>query len=184
MCGSGIDPTELHTGAMLCRYCGRDFEATAFSPRELRHAAVQVVTETPDGVAAACANHERNAAVSSCNRCGLFICALCEMNVGDATYCPSCFERVRTEGKLQGGGVRYRDWATMAISAALVGLFCSIPVGPFAIYWAIKGIGQRRQEGTSIAGPVVALTLGIIESIGALFFIVLMIIGMVAGGTK
>lgn len=183
VCTVPLDPTDVRTGNFVCRACGARFEATAFSPREVRHTAVQVVTETPEGVAAACANHARNAAVSSCGRCGLFICALCEMNVGGATYCPSCFDRMRTDGALA-GVTRYRDWASMAVSAAFVGLFCNIPVGPFAIYWAIRGIKQRRTEGGGAAGPIIALILGGLETIAGLVFLTLMIVGMAKGGTS
>lgn len=181
ICKTPLQPESVRTGTIRCGSCLREFEGTAFQPREVQHASVEVVTETPDGVAAACANHARNAAVSSCNRCGLFICTLCEMNVGGATYCPSCFDFTRNAGTLQGGGKRFRDFATMAVTAAVVGLFCAFPVAPFAVYWAIKGIRQRREEGTSAAGPIAALVLGILESVGVVVFISLMIVGMVTG---
>jgi hypothetical protein len=167
---------------MVCRHCRTPYEATAFSAREVRHAAVQVVTETPEGVAAACANHLRNAAVTSCSRCGLFICSLCEMTIGDITYCPACFDRMANAGTLA-GTTRYRDYASMAISAAFVGLFCNIPIGPFAIYWAVRGIKQRRTEDGSIAGMIIALLLGSLETAAGLLFFTLMIIGMFKGGS-
>lgn len=155
----------LRAGLIQCPTCTRAFEGTPFQPREIRHQAVQVVTETPDGAAAACANHSGNAAVTSCQRCGLFICALCEMNTGNGTFCPSCFERVRTE-TLQ-SGARYRDYASMAISGAVIGLLCSfIPVGPFVIYWGYKGIQQRRAEGVRPVGPIVAMVLGSLSTLG------------------
>jgi len=136
-CSTPIDPSVIHGGAMQCPSCLRTFEATPFQPRDHRYAAVQVVTETPDGVAAACANHARNAAVTSCGRCGLFICALCEMNTGDATYCPSCFDRMRgveTQGAI---GAHYRDYAMMAIWADVIGLLCFFMFGMTFIAAAI-----------------------------------------------
>ena len=71
MCNAFLDPGTLRSGVLQCPWCRKTFEATVFQPREVQHAAVQVVTETPDGVAAACANHVRNAAVTNCQRCGL-----------------------------------------------------------------------------------------------------------------
>lgn len=165
---------------MQCFSCGRSFEATPFRAVEQRHDPVHAVTATPDGVAAACANHARNAAVTSCQRCGLFICALCEMNLGDRSHCPSCFDRIRTEGTLQ---TRYRDYATMSVSAAVIGLLCmSLPIGPFVIYWAYKGIRQRRNEGRGIAGMVTVLGFGILETVGFLSMAGLLIFAIVTGG--
>jgi hypothetical protein len=178
-CSAPLDTTTLRAGAMQCPNCAKPFEATPFQPREARHQAVQVVTETPDGVAAACANHAGNAAVTSCQRCGLFICALCDMNTGQGSYCPSCFERVRNDA-LQ-TGARYRDYATMAISGAVVGLFCTIlPIGPFVIFWAVKGLRQRRSEGARAVGVIIAMILGVLESLGMIVLAVLMIIGIVS----
>jgi len=182
-CNAPLDAATLHAGVMNCPYCRKQFEATPFQPRDRHHQAVQVVTETPDGIAAACANHARNAAVTSCTRCGLFICALCDMNVGEGSYCPSCFDRMRDQSTLDGGATRYRDYATMSVSAAVVGLLCSVlPVGPFAVYWGLKGVRQRRAEGSGIAGPVVAMILGSLETLALLVGVTLFIIGLVAQG--
>lgn len=180
-CNAPLEANELRAGAMQCPHCRRFFEATPFHPREQRHAAVQVVTETPEGVAAACANHARNAAVTSCGRCGLFICALCEMPVGDATYCPSCFDRVRNEGTSTGVGSRYRDFATMAVSAAVFGVPCTLFVfpGALAVYWAYKGMQQRRMEGLPRWGMVVTMIVGILEVAAGLSWIGLAIVGIV-----
>lgn len=183
MCHAPLDPATLHAGVMECVYCRKQFEVTPFQPRERQHQAVQVVTETPDGVAAACANHARNAAVTSCMRCGLFICALCDMNVGEGSYCPSCFDHMRNQNAVDRGATRYRDYATMSISAAAVGLLCSIlPIGPFAVYWGIKGVRQRRAEGSGVSGPVIAMILGSLETLGLLAAVTLFIIGIVTGG--
>jgi hypothetical protein len=176
-CDGPLDPNQLGSGRALCPSCERTFEATLFHPRDLHHQAVQAVTQTPEGVAAACANHAGNAAVTTCQRCGLFICALCDMNTGAGSYCPSCFERIRL-GTVQ-TGERYRDYATIAISCALLGLFCSIPCGPIAIWAAVKGMKQRRMEGLGIGGMVVALIAGILESLSIVVFIAMGIIGAV-----
>ena len=181
LCNAPLDPNALRAGTMDCPSCNRSFEATPFQPADFRHEAVPVVTETPDGVAAACANHARNAAVTSCQRCGLFVCALCEMNVGNASYCPSCFDRVRTEGTLQ---ERYRDYASMAVSGVIVGFLCYFIPAPFAIYWAAKGIGQRRREGRNIAGMIVTMIFAILQSLSIVVMIGLVVWAFVTEGTS
>lgn len=167
-CEVALTADWVRTGAITCPYCSRNFEATAFTPPQRTQAVTaEVVTVGPEG-ANACANHTRNAATASCQRCGLFICGLCDMNVGTGSYCPSCFERVRTEGTLQAAARRYRDYAMMARTSAVVGLlfsfiFLGLPFGAVAVFYAIKARKQRREEGRSLAGVTLVLILGILE---------------------
>ena len=185
-CGVLLAPAMVRSGMLTCEICRRGFEATAFEAPERRVAPIveTVVAAGPAG-ANACANHARNAAVTSCARCGLFICALCEMNIGAGSYCPSCFERVREEGTLSPVVTRYRDWASIARLTAIVGLlfyFAWPLVGGLAIYFSTKGMKQRAQQGRSRAGMVIVMLIGIGEVIGGLalygFFIWAIVQGM------
>ena len=176
-----LGASELRSGAIDCIRCSRRFEATAFSPVERKHGHVDVLTATPDGVANACANHARNAAVTNCQRCGLFICALCDMNVGEGSFCPACFDRVRTEGTLKAAVTRYRDYTAMARVALVFGFllspaFLGLPFGGIGIYYAIKGMAQRRSEGTSPRGMVVALVIGVLEALSTFVLAALLFI--------
>lgn len=181
-CNAPLESETARSGVIQCMFCHTQFEGTQFQPRERRHDVVQVVTETPDGIAAACANHSRNAAVTNCSRCGLFICALCDLNVGEGSVCPSCFDRARGENAPGGGITRYRDYASMAASGVVFSLItCGFFPGAFAVYWGVRGIRQRRTEGQGIAGPVISIVLGSLETAGLLVWLTFMIIGMVAG---
>ena len=175
ICDAPLDAASLRSGLTTCPSCDKTFEGTPFQPREQRHEAVQAVTQTPEGVAAACANHSGNAAVTTCQRCGLFICSLCDMNTGEGSYCPACFERFRTG--TASANVRYRDYAGLAVSGAIASLFCMLLLGPFVIYWSARGIQQRRREEASIAGMIFTLTIGILETLVGFGRIVMMIIG-------
>lgn len=173
-CNIALTADWIRSGAITCPYCNRSFEATAFEPPQLmRPAAAPVMTVDPEA-ANACANHARNAATASCQRCGLFICALCDMNVGAGSYCPACFERVRTEGTLQAAARRYRDHASMARTAVVAGLlfsmmpFFGLPFGPVAMFYAIKARRQRRDEGRSVAGVTFMLVIAVLETLGSL----------------
>jgi hypothetical protein len=167
-CSVALTADWIRSGAITCPYCGRGFEATAFTPPQRKQpATAQVMTVGPAG-ANACANHARNAATASCQRCGLFICALCDMNVRTGSYCPSCFERVRTEGTLQAAARRYRDYASMARTAVIAGLFFSLmflglPFGVAAMYYGIKALKQRRDEGRSTAGVTLIMIVAMLE---------------------
>lgn len=182
-CEAPIAESELRTGRILCGSCGTGFQATVFQPVD-RHARVaEVLVATPDGVANACANHARNAAVTSCERCGLFICELCDLNLGEGSVCPSCFDRARADGTLKQATMRYRDHASMARVMVVVGflfsmLFLGLPFGIAALYYATKGIRQRREEGTSPAGMFVIIVFAVLEIIGAFALIALMIVSL------
>jgi hypothetical protein len=188
-CGVALTADWIRTGAIVCPYCGRGFEATAFTPPQRQQAVTaEVVTGGPEG-ANACANHARNAATASCQRCGLFICALCDMNVGAGSYCPSCFERIRSEGTLQAAARRYRDYALMARSAAIAGLlfslmFLGLPFGAVAHFYSIKARKQRRDEGRSLAGVTFVMILGILEILAGLAGIAFIIWAIVEGQSE
>ncbi|MGH9422360.1 MAG: hypothetical protein ACRD3J_20455, partial [Thermoanaerobaculia bacterium] len=89
-CHARLTSDWLRSGTIICPDCNKPFEATAFRAPQRQIEVVSVAAAlTPEG-ANACANHARNAAVTSCGRCGLLICALCNMDVGTGPFCPSC----------------------------------------------------------------------------------------------
>jgi hypothetical protein len=175
-CAVTLTADWIYTGIITCPYCSRRFEATAFTPPQRKEiVTTEVIAVGPDG-ANACANHARNAASTSCQRCGLFICALCDINVGTGSYCPACFERVRTEGSLQPMARRYRDYATIARSAAIGGIlvsfmFLGVPCGAVAAFFAVKARKQRRKEGRSTFGVTCTLIVGILEILAGVVWI-------------
>jgi uncharacterized paraquat-inducible protein A len=176
----------IRNGRIVCPYCGGVFEAMVFHPPERRIRVVEVATAGPEG-ANACANHARNAAVTSCQRCGLLICSLCDMNIGEGSLCPSCFERIRAEGTSRAVVTRYRDYTAMARLSLIGGFLFSffllgIPLGALAVYYAIKGAKQRRAEGSTAFGAVIVVLLGVLEMLGGLAFIAFIIWGATQGG--
>ncbi|HEV7428465.1 MAG TPA: hypothetical protein VGQ46_19070 [Thermoanaerobaculia bacterium] len=173
----------LQSGIIKCPDCNKPFEATAFRPPQRRLEAVGVAGAlTPEG-ANACANHARNAAVTNCVRCGLFICALCNMDVGTGPHCPSCFDRLRADDALSPAATRYRDYASMARVAMIAGIFFSfifmgIPFAAVSLYYARKGFKQLRDEGRSKAGLIIIVIVAILEIIGGIAWVAVLIVGL------
>jgi uncharacterized paraquat-inducible protein A len=178
-CGAHLTTDWIRTGIVRCPDCSRDFESTAFDPpsRRLR---VEPVAASGPVEANACANHARNAAVTSCGRCGLFICALCNMDVGTGPYCPSCFDRLRSENALQPAATRYKDYVSIARVSMIAGIFFSfmffgIPFALVSLFYARKGFKQLRDEGRSMAGLIVTIVLASLELLAGLTLLILVI---------
>jgi uncharacterized paraquat-inducible protein A len=188
-CHARLTADWIQSGIITCPDCNKPFEATAFRPPQRRLEVVSVAGAlTPEG-ANACANHERNAAVTNCIRCGLFICALCNMDVGSGPHCPSCFDRLRADDALAPAATRYRDYASMARTAMIAGLFFSfmflgIPFAAASLYYARKGFKQLRDEGRSKFGLIIIIIVAILEIVFGLALIAMMIVGLATKGRR
>lgn len=167
-CGKDLSEDQRNDGRQNCRSCFINFTAYRLSPLPERITVVTAVAATPDG-ATPCARHERNASVASCSRCGVFMCQLCRIDSDGLTMCPGCFERLADEGMLPSARKSYRDYGRMSSHAAILGFFLMWPfgvfIGPFAVWFGIKGLRTRAQPGVHIskARCVIAIVLGTIE---------------------
>src|SRR5260221_2885309 len=165
-CRTPVQLAQLTDGPVICTNCGGEFEARVFHPPTRSARVLQLAQSGPEA-AGACANHPRNAAVSTCMRCGIFICSLCELDVDDAKYCPACFERLAQEGSIPSARVRFRDYGSLAIVASFVGFLFSfifgLPLGVLTLYYVYKGFRTRRVSGSPATGLVIAAILALID---------------------
>lgn len=156
-CNRDVDFESMRDGEQSCPHCHAAFEAFVFHPPQRSARVLQVSQTGPQG-ASSCANHPRNAAVANCERCGLFICSLCELDVDGGKYCPACFERLSSEGTLDGTKTKFRDYGQMSNAIALIGFFFSmflgLPAGLASIYYGIKRL-RNKTESTAPAWAVV-----------------------------
>jgi hypothetical protein len=60
---------------------------------------------------ATCFFHPEKAFQACCQRCGRFVCALCDLQLGSEHVCPTCFERGRADSGPEASKAewRYRD---------------------------------------------------------------------------
>jgi uncharacterized paraquat-inducible protein A len=168
-----------------CPSCRRSFEAVRFEPPAPVAVAPQTIGTTLTE-SQPCAAHPLNAAVTSCQRCGSFMCSLCRIDVDKRTLCPSCFERLSAEGSLESTRTTFRDFPGLAgitATAGCVMMVFGVLFGPLAIYYGIKGVKQKRAMGESdgIVGLWAAIVLGGIECAVGIFFAATLIKGMFRG---
>ena len=176
-CGGYLDLDLLPAGEQRCPRCGDLFLATAFKPPEVRVRVGSVAEAGPEG-AVPCARHAGNAAVGNCTRCGVFMCALCRIEIEGQELCPGCFDRLASEGVLASTRTRIRDFRGMALTLGVLGLATAaifgLLSGPIVLYFAAQSFRQRRlwNEKGGVASLVVAILLGLAHmAIGILFVI-------------
>lgn len=168
-CQTPLDLASRVGGEQHCPACARTFEAAWFQPAARRERVTEVGAAGPDE-AASCAAHRRNAAVASCDRCGIFMCTLCRTESDGMAVCLPCFERLAAEGGLHSAATRYRNYLGLAWISGLTGALLWLPgliAGPAAIYYAMRGMRQMREWG-DVGGrgrAVAALALGVVSTI-------------------
>lgn len=175
-CKKPLEHSGIVTGVQDCRWCSRNFEAIVFNPVEY-HAKPLAVGLSPDQTVP-CARHARNTAVASCERCGVFMCSLCRIDADGKIFCPTCFDRLSTEGSLVSTTTKIRNYAYMASLCLIVGLFISFiaaPAGILGVYYCIKGLSdkRKREESHGIVGLYIRMVLCVLWAIGGVLLLLL-----------
>src|SRR5207247_5657365 len=90
---------------------------------------------------ATCFYHPRKQAVTPCDNCGRFLCALCEIEFQGERWCPACLEssqRKRTNRRLETGRTNYDSIALALAILPPLAIWPSLLCAPMAIYVAIR----------------------------------------------
>ncbi len=172
-CGVPIALEKVTPGEDICTVCRGMFSTAVFHPQKRVTRVEQIGAGGPES-ASACANHPRNAAVTSCERCGLFICALCELDLFGAKYCPACFDRMTKDG----GEVHktIRNWRGLALGISFAGFIFSafmigIPLGFLTFYYVVRGFRDPEGSREQYFGLIISIFIAIFDiGMGILMF--------------
>jgi hypothetical protein len=148
-CGRPLDHARLVSGPQVCPLCRGRFDAVRFVPPPPDTQVPRLAQAGPGG-ATACPLHPGNAAVGTCERCGVFACALCRIEADGRALCPACFERLSAAGALPSLLASYRDYGRAQYLLVLLGLvviFLGPVTGPASAYYGRKALAQRRAAG-------------------------------------
>lgn len=127
-CGGNVAPIETRTGWQTCPYCEKRLQIGSWSiDRRSTNAAAAMPEQ------ATCYFHPDKAFQACCQRCGRFICTLCDLQLGVEHICPTCFERGRAEARPNGGTAEWRYRDVLYDSIALTIGWCWILVWPVII---------------------------------------------------
>lgn len=128
---------------------------------------------------AACAFHAKKRADSACQRCGLFVCALCALDVNGERICPRCLETGVKKGKLtdlESHRFLYDRLALLLVTYPLLIFYFTLVTAPISLFVAIRWWNAPR----SIVRPgrrtqIAAVVLASLELLGWAALIVVLV---------
>lgn len=137
---AGNDPSLPPNGpaAIVCPHCLLDIPADSrwdscpYCQKWLQVRLWPIVRQNSNAVSAmsdqaTCFFHPDKAFQACCQRCGRFVCALCDLQLGAEHVCPTCFERGWTDSGVGTGTAewRYRDvlYDSIAVTVGWVWIF-------------------------------------------------------------
>jgi hypothetical protein len=94
------------SGWQSCPYCQKRLEIRIWPVVRQNNNAATALSDQ-----ATCFFHPDKAFQACCQRCGRFVCALCDLQLGAEHVCPTCFERGRADSgaEVSNAEWRYRD---------------------------------------------------------------------------
>lgn len=113
-CGGAVAPLQTESDWQSCPYCQQRMHIQAWpAVRQSTDAAAAMPEQ------ATCYFHPDKAFQACCQRCGRFVCALCDLQLGAEHVCPTCFERGRSDAGINGGKAEWRNRDVLYDSIAL-----------------------------------------------------------------
>jgi hypothetical protein len=94
-----------------------------------------------DDAEAGCFYHGQKKAVVTCSHCGRFLCALCDVELEGAHYCPPCIEsagKKRRMETLENRRILYDDIALSLVILPMLFFYFTVLTAPVALYISIR----------------------------------------------
>ena len=113
-CTGSVTVLETQTLWQTCPYCKKRLQVQHWPAI---HRDTSVAVAMPDQ--ATCFFHPVKAYQACCQRCGRFVCALCDLQLGADHVCPTCFERGRASSGTDGAKAEWRHRDVLYDSIAL-----------------------------------------------------------------
>ncbi|MGB0578265.1 MAG: hypothetical protein ACPGVU_01060 [Limisphaerales bacterium] len=140
-CNLELSPEQLNRDYAPCGNCHRSIQLAIFPAQFKDHSRGNEAEAILTGDEASCFFHDAKKAVVSCERCGRFLCRLCDILLGEEHICSTCIETGRKKGKIKTLENQRTLYDRMAITAALlpiVTVFGTLVFAPYALYLAIR----------------------------------------------
>jgi hypothetical protein len=139
-CGGDLTRSQPYAEWQNCPFCDLKVDIRAW-PVATQN--TNIAAAMPEQ--ATCFFHPEKAFQACCQRCGRFVCALCDLQLGSEHVCPTCFDRGRADTGLNGGKAEWRhrdvlyDSIALSIGWIWIIVWPSITAAlPIAIYLHVK----------------------------------------------
>jgi hypothetical protein len=115
-CGADVIPVESETEWQYCPSCTNRMQICLWPVSRKSNRAATALSDQ-----ATCFFHPDKSFQACCQRCGRFVCALCDLELGAEHVCPACFERGRADSGTETGKAewRHRDVLYDSIAATV-----------------------------------------------------------------
>jgi hypothetical protein len=102
-CNGDVAEVESKSGWQTCPYCQKRLQMRVWGAVQQNTNSAAALTDQ-----ATCFFHPDKAFQACCQRCGRFVCALCDLQLGAEHVCPTCFERGRVGSGTEPGKAEWR----------------------------------------------------------------------------
>ena len=127
-------------GGTDCSLCGQRVEVRVFPAiqNDGPGARPQAILGAEE---AGCYYHPNNRAVTPCDNCGRFLCALCDLPLDGKHLCPHCVETGVRSNKLAAADTQRTHYDSLALALAtwpMLLFYFSLFTAPIALYYVIR----------------------------------------------
>lgn len=173
-CGLTLpDPLPNSPDWLPCPSCETPSRTEVFPARHRSTVAGDAGEALREEGEAACFFHAEKRAAASCERCGVFVCKLCDLDLAGEHLCPRCLETGVKKGKLENLQNHRFLYDRVALALALYPLlifYLTLVTAPVAIFVAIRYWKAPR----SLVRP------GGVRFVASILFALLELLGWVA----
>jgi hypothetical protein len=141
-CDAALPPVIYNRGQVeSCPGCRSPVQVEVFPalffPPALSQTGAQILVPGESS----CFFHPQKKAVESCESCGRFLCALCDLNLQGRHLCPSCVESGQTKGKLnrlEAHRTLYDNLALITATIPVLMVWPTVITAPLAIFLVVR----------------------------------------------
>jgi len=179
-CDAALPETFFNASDLYpCPVCSAQVQVEVFpallNPLAVGTAGESIVIEGESS----CFYHSAKRAVTSCESCGRFLCALCDLDLNGQHLCPSCLKTGKRKGKLknlENRRLRYDSLAMAMAFTPLIIFYFTILTAPTTLYiviryWNAPGSIVRKSRWRMVVAFIAALLEIAAWVVGIYFFV-------------
>ncbi len=139
-CDKNIPDEIISEGEIQCPDCNSKISCTIF-PANFQHVEKGINPEKVNSENdASCYYHSDKSAVSACAKCGVYICALCNIEITEENLCPKCFNKSKNDyNLLQMSTVMHDEIAFNTVALSILMWPLMFITAPCVIVYSIWG---------------------------------------------